>query len=96
MSRAALLHEVTKPVSIRYPAPLSSSRRPRRAIVDVRASTDTVTKLGLTRNKVMLCVWWDWKGIIHYELLPPGRTIDSELYCEQLIRLSKKLRESGR
>ncbi|KAJ0173872.1 hypothetical protein K1T71_011021 [Dendrolimus kikuchii] len=39
----------------------------------------------------MLCVWWDWKGIIHYELLPPGRTIDSELYCEQLTRLKQKV-----
>ncbi|XP_045540347.1 histone-lysine N-methyltransferase SETMAR-like [Papilio machaon] len=42
-------------------------------------ASQTVAKPGLTRNKVMLCVWWDWKGIIHYELLPPGRTIDSEL-----------------
>ncbi|KAL0839102.1 hypothetical protein ABMA28_017081 [Loxostege sticticalis] len=43
-------------------------------------ASQTVAKPGLTRNKVLLCVWWDWKGIIHYELLPPGRTIDSELY----------------
>ncbi|KAL0895718.1 hypothetical protein ABMA27_011790 [Loxostege sticticalis] len=34
---------------------------------------------------------WDWKGIIHYELLPPGRTIDSELYCEQLMRFKQKV-----
>ncbi|KAL0880854.1 hypothetical protein ABMA27_002037 [Loxostege sticticalis] len=47
-------------------------------------------KPGFTRNKVMLCVWWDWKGIIHYELLPPGRNIDSELYCEQLMRLKQE------
>ncbi|KAJ0183237.1 hypothetical protein K1T71_001213 [Dendrolimus kikuchii] len=33
-------------------------------------ASQTVAKPGLTRNKVMLCVWWDWKGIIHYELLP--------------------------
>jgi len=25
-------------------------------------------------------VWWDWKGIVHYELLPPCKTIDSDLY----------------
>jgi len=24
---------------------------------------------GLTANKVMLNVWWNWKGIVHYELL---------------------------
>ncbi|KAJ0182783.1 hypothetical protein K1T71_002152 [Dendrolimus kikuchii] len=54
-------------------------------------ASQTVAKPGLTRNKVMLCVWWDWKGIIYYELLPPGRTIDSELYCEQLMRLKQKV-----
>jgi len=28
----------------------------------------TVAKPGLTPRKMMLCVWWDWKGIVHYEL----------------------------
>ena len=27
-------------------------------------------KPGLTVRKVLLCVWWDWQGIIYYELLP--------------------------
>jgi len=34
----------------------------------------TVAKPGLTPRKVMLCVLWDWKGIVHYELLPPSQT----------------------
>ncbi|GBP20084.1 hypothetical protein EVAR_13856_1 [Eumeta japonica] len=29
----------------------------------------------------------DWKGIIHYELLSPGKTINSDLYCQQLKRI---------
>ncbi|KAA5551962.1 hypothetical protein F3G12_18765 [Acinetobacter baumannii] len=29
-------------------------------------ASQTLAKPWLTRNKVMLCVWWDWKGIIHY------------------------------
>ena len=41
--------------------------------------------------KVMVCFWWDWKGIIHYELLQPGQTIDSTLYCEQLMRLKQEI-----
>ena len=53
-------------------------------------ASQTVAKPGLTRNKVMLCVK-DWKGIIHYELLQTGRTIDSELYCEQLMRLKQEV-----
>ncbi|GBP65180.1 Mariner Mos1 transposase [Eumeta japonica] len=34
-----------------------------------------LAKPGLTRNKLMLCVWWDWKGIIYYEFLPTSKTI---------------------
>ncbi|GBP41559.1 Mariner Mos1 transposase [Eumeta japonica] len=36
-------------------------------------------------------VWWDWMGIIHYELLPPGETINSDLYCLQLMRLKQEV-----
>ena len=32
-------------------------------------------------------VGWDWKGIVHYELLSFNQTINSELYYEQLQRL---------
>ncbi|GFW02783.1 histone-lysine N-methyltransferase SETMAR [Trichonephila clavipes] len=27
-------------------------------------AAQTVTKPGLTTRKVLLCIWWDWKGII--------------------------------
>ena len=33
----------------------------------------------------------DWKGIVHYELLPLGQTINSILYCEQLERLRQAM-----
>ncbi|GBP42099.1 Mariner Mos1 transposase [Eumeta japonica] len=59
------------------------------------SSTD-YSKTGLTRNKLMLCVWWDWKGIIHYELLPPGKTINSDLYCQQLMRLKQEVEKTVR
>ncbi|GFW84078.1 mariner transposase [Trichonephila clavipes] len=32
-------------------------------------AAQTVAKPRLTSRKV-LCIWWDWKGIIYYELLP--------------------------
>ena len=35
-------------------------------------AAQTVAKPGLTARKVLLCVRWDWQGIIHYELLPYG------------------------
>ena len=31
-------------------------------------AAQTVAKPGLTTRKVLLCVWRDWQGIIHYEL----------------------------
>jgi len=48
-----------------------------------------IAKPGLMRKKVML--WWDWKRIIHYELLLSNQTINSELYCEQLQRLQQAI-----
>jgi len=51
----------------------------------------TVAKPGLTGRKVHLCVWWDWQGIIHFELLPYGQTLNSDLYCQQLDRLKAAL-----
>lgn len=44
-------------------------------------------------KKVMLSVWWDMKGIIHYELLEPKQTVNAQLYSQQLIRLDQKIRE---
>jgi len=41
----------------------------------------TIFKPGLTKNKVLLSVWWDWKVIVHYELLQSGETTNSVLYC---------------
>ena len=32
----------------------------------------------------MLCVWWDQKGMIYYELLKPGETINTEHYRQQI------------
>ncbi|GFW43753.1 hypothetical protein TNCV_4771021 [Trichonephila clavipes] len=28
-------------------------------------AAQTVAKPGLTAKKVLLCIWWNWKGIIH-------------------------------
>ena len=42
----------------------------------------------------MLCVWWDWKRIVHYELLSSNQTINSELYCEQLQRLQQAIEKN--
>lgn len=43
-------------------------------------------------QKVMLCVFWDQAGIIYYELLQPGETVNSDRYREQLIELNRKVK----
>ena len=35
-------------------------------------------------RKVTLSVWWDKRGIIYWELLPKGKTIDGKTYSRQL------------
>ncbi|GFX97680.1 mariner Mos1 transposase [Trichonephila clavipes] len=50
-------------------------------------AAQTVAKPGLTARKVLLCIWWDWKGIIYYKLLPYGQTLNSDICYQQLDRL---------
>lgn len=52
----------------------------------------TTSKAGLHPKKIMLSVWWDFKGVIYYELLPSGKTIDSTVYCSQLTKLNQAIR----
>ena len=47
------------------------------------------------QKKVMLCVWWMTSGPVHWELLPRGQTINSEVYCNQLDRVQAKLQLLG-
>jgi len=53
-------------------------------------SPQTTSKSGLTANKMML---WDWKGVVHHEVLSYGLMINSELYCSQLDRLQEAIKE---
>ena len=52
----------------------------------------TTPKAGLQPKKVMLCIWWDWKGVLYYELLVENQTINSK-YCSQLDQLKAALNE---
>ena len=38
-------------------------------------------------------VWWDQKGVVYYELLKPGETVNTERYRQQMIDLNQALRE---
>ena len=53
----------------------------------------TTPKAGLHPKKVMLYIWWDWKGVVYYELLPENQTINYNKYCSQLDQLKAALDE---
>ena len=53
----------------------------------------TIPKPGLYPKKVMLCIRWDWKGVLYYELLPENQMINSNKYCSQLDQLKAALDE---
>ena len=53
----------------------------------------TTSKAGIPQKKVLLSVWWDYKGIVYLELLPPNRTINSVVYIKQLTKLNNAVEE---
>ena len=50
-------------------------------------------KQDLHPRKTMLCVWWDWEGIIHWELLDRNQTVNAELYVQQMQRLNNAIQQ---
>lgn len=44
-------------------------------------------------KKTMLTIWWCRKGVIHYEFLKKGETINAEKYVQVIDRFHKKLKE---
>ena len=53
----------------------------------------TTPKASPHPKKVMLYIWWDWKEVLYYELLPENQTINSNKYCFQLDQLKAALDE---
>ena len=51
----------------------------------------TTPKAGLHPKKVILCIWWDWKGVLYYELLSENQRINSNKYCSQLDQMKAAL-----
>ena len=53
----------------------------------------TKLKAEVQPMKMVLCIRWDWKGILYYELLLKNQTINSNKYCSQLNQLKVALDE---
>lgn len=59
--------------------------------VEAGAQPSSVARRGLTNKKVLMCVWWDCRGIIYQNYLKPGETIDSESYIQMLMQVQEEL-----
>ena len=53
----------------------------------------TTSKAELHGKKIMLSVWWDWKGVVFFEPLPMNQTINSDVYCRRLNKLNAEVKE---
>ena len=41
-------------------------------------------KPDLHPRKTMICIWWDWEGMVHWKMLKRNATVNKELYIAQL------------
>ena len=51
-------------------------------------------RLVFIQRRWLLYIWWDWKGVLSYELLWENQTINSNKYCSQLGQLKASLDEN--
>nr|XP_042901741.1 histone-lysine N-methyltransferase SETMAR-like [Parasteatoda tepidariorum] len=56
-------------------------------------SAGSVARRTLTNKKVLLCIWWDCRGIIYKEYLKSGQAINSTIYSNMLIKVSDAIHE---
>ena len=42
-------------------------------------------------SKTMICVWWDWEGMVHWKMLERNATVNKELYIAQLHRVNEAI-----
>jgi len=54
-------------------------------------AVEPVAKRGRFEPKVMMCVWWNYHGVI--ELVPNGRAVNADLYSEQLERVHQAIQQ---
>ncbi|CAK9811861.1 Mariner Mos1 transposase [Anthophora quadrimaculata] len=45
-----------------------------------------------SKVKILLTVFFDFRGVVHFEYLPPGRTVNKEYYLSVLMRLRDAVR----
>ena len=56
-------------------------------------TAQTTPKAEIRQKKIILSVWWDYKGILYFELLSKKQMINSNVYVQQLAKLNDALQE---
>ncbi|MEZ0498458.1 hypothetical protein [Sphingomonas sp. IW22] len=54
----------------------------------------TVAKRGLTHKKVLMCIFWDIRGILYKEFLKSGQTLTTEVYIQQLHKVNSVIKKT--
>ncbi|GAV06446.1 hypothetical protein RvY_16437 [Ramazzottius varieornatus] len=70
---------------------LYNNRKRKRQWLDEGEELQEIPKPELHQKKVMVAVWWSSRGLVHYDSLPPGKTINAGYYCLELETVMKKL-----
>ena len=70
---------------------LHDNPKRKKSYVKLGQAAKSTAKPNIHGAKVMLCIWWDQKGVLYYELLTPGETINGERYRTQLISLKRAI-----
>lgn len=65
----------------------------KKSYVDPGSKAKSTARPDRFGRKAMLCVFWDQRGVIWYDLLQPGQTVNSERYQQQLADLNEAIRQ---
>ena len=49
-------------------------------------------KPDLHPRKTMICIWWHWESMVHWEMLKRNATVNKELYISQLHSVNEAIR----
>lgn len=69
------------------------NQKRRKSWCDPGQPSSSIAKRNIHGKKALLCIWWDQKGVLYYELLQPGQTITGDRYQQQLLMLRDELQE---
>jgi hypothetical protein len=62
----------------------------------IRISPGQKIQISISVTKIMTSVFWDRKGILLVDFIPPGETINAAAYCNSLTRLQRAIQNKRR